>query len=66
MPALHATCSGDSVSPAVDPDTPDPTPPGVSLLAGRVLSDRYRIDNVVNAGANTVIVEAIDSEANQP
>jgi serine/threonine-protein kinase len=38
----------------------------VSLLAGRVLSDRYRIDNVVNAGANTVIVEAIDSEANRP
>jgi eukaryotic-like serine/threonine-protein kinase len=50
----------------VDPDTPDPTPNGVSTLAGRVLSDRYRIDNVVNAGANTVIAEAIDTEADRP
>jgi eukaryotic-like serine/threonine-protein kinase len=66
MPALHASCSGDSVSPAVDPDTPDPTPTGVSTLAGRVLTDRYRIDNVVNAGANTVIVEAIDTVADRP
>jgi eukaryotic-like serine/threonine-protein kinase len=50
----------------VDPDTPDPTPDGVSSLAGRVLSDRYRIDNVVNAGANTVIAEAIDTVADRP
>ncbi len=50
----------------MDPDTPDPTPTGVSTLAGRVLSDRYRIDNVVTAGANTVIVEAIDTEADRP
>ncbi len=66
MPALRPTCSGGSVSPAVDPDTPDPTPTGVSTLAGRTLGDRYRIDNVVNAGANTVIVEAIDVEADRP
>ncbi len=36
------------------------------MLVGRVLSDRYRIENVVSAGANTVITEAIDVEANRP
>ncbi len=66
MPALHATCSADSVSPAVDTDTPDPTPTGVDSVVGRVLADRYRIENVVTAGANTVITEAIDIEANRP
>ena len=66
MPALHATCSADSVPSAVDPDTPDPTPTGVSALSGRVLGDRYRIENVVTAGANTVITEAIDTDANRP
>ena len=66
MPALHATCSADSVSPAVDTDTPDPTPTGVDTLVGRVLDDRYRIENVVTAGANTVITEAIDTEGNRP
>lgn len=66
MPALHATCSADSVSPAVDIDTPDPTPTGVDRLAGRVLDGRYRIENVVTAGANTVITEAIDTEGNRP
>ena len=66
MPALHATCSADSVSPAVDTDTPDPTPTGVDRLVGRVLDDRYRIENVVTAGANTVITEAIDTEGNRP
>lgn len=66
MPALHATCSADSVSPAVDTDTPDPTPTGVDSLVGRVLGDRYRIENVVTAGANTVITEAIDTEGNRP
>jgi serine/threonine-protein kinase len=50
----------------VDADSPDPTPTGVSTLVGRVLSDRYRIENVVNAGANAVILEAIDTEANRP
>jgi len=38
----------------------------VSSLSGRLLSDRYRIENVVSAGANTVISEAIDTEANRP
>ncbi len=36
------------------------------MLAGRVLGDRFRIDNVVSAGANTVIAEAIDTEARRP
>ena len=69
MPALHATCSGDSVSAAVaadTPDTPDPTPTGTSMPVGRVLGDRFRIDNVVSAGANTVIAEAIDTVASRP
>lgn len=66
MPAIHASCAPDSVSPAVDPDTPDPTPTGVTTLVGRVLGDRYRIENVVNAGANTVITEAIDTDDNRP
>ena len=64
MPALHATCSADSVSPAVDTDTSDLTPTGVDSLVGRVLGDRYRIENVVTAGANTVITEAIDTYHN--
>jgi beta-lactam-binding protein with PASTA domain len=50
----------------VDAETPDPTPTGTSALVGRVLSDRYRIENVVAAGANTVITEAVDIEANRP
>ena len=66
MPGRFATCSGGSVSSAVDADTPDPTPTGVSSLSGRLLSDRYRIENVVSAGANTVISEAIDTEAKRP
>ncbi len=66
MPALHVSCSGGSVSAAVDLDTPDPTPTGTTALVGRVLNDRYRIENVVSAGANTVITEAIDTEANRP
>jgi len=50
----------------VDLDTPDPTPTGMSTLVGRVLTDRYRIENVVSSGANTVITEAIDTRANRP
>jgi len=38
----------------------------VSSLSGRLLSGRYRIENVVSAGANTVISEAIDTETNRP
>jgi serine/threonine-protein kinase len=66
MPALHATCSAGSVSLAVNSETLDPTPTGATTLVGRVLSDRYRIENVVNVGANTVIAEAIDTDANRP
>ena len=36
------------------------------VLVGRVLADRYRIAEVVSAGANTIIANAFDSEANQP
>ena len=50
----------------MDLDTPDPTPTGMSTLVGRVLTDRYRIENVVSSGANTVITEAIDTQANRP
>ena len=35
-------------------------------LVGRVLADRYRIAEVVSAGANTIIANAFDIEANQP
>jgi serine/threonine-protein kinase len=38
----------------------------MSTLVGRVLTDRYRIENVVSSGANTVIAEAIDTQANRP
>ena len=36
------------------------------MLVGRVLGDRYRIENVVSSGANTVITEAIDTEGDRP
>ncbi len=36
------------------------------MLGGRVLGDRFRIENVVSAGANTVIAEAIDTAASRP
>ena len=35
-------------------------------LVGRVLADRYRSAEVVSAGANTIIANAFDIEANQP
>ena len=41
-------------------DMPEPTETGGDRLVGRVVADRYRIENVVSSGANTVIVEAID------
>lgn len=50
----------------MEAQTPDVAPTGVDQLVGRVLGDRYRIENVVNAGANTVITEAIDTDANRP
>lgn len=39
---------------------------GTNRLEGRVIADRYRIANVVSAGANTIIAEAIDIEDDQP
>jgi eukaryotic-like serine/threonine-protein kinase len=50
----------------VEAQTPDVAPTGVDQLVDRVLGGRYRIENVVNAGANTVITEAIDTEADRP
>jgi beta-lactam-binding protein with PASTA domain/predicted Ser/Thr protein kinase len=35
-------------------------------LVGRVLADRYRIAEVVSAGANTIIANAFDIDGNQP
>lgn len=35
-------------------------------LEGRVLSDRYHVVTVVSAGANTIIADAYDAEADQP
>ena len=35
-------------------------------LIGRVLADRYRIAEVVSAGANTIIANAFDIDDNQP
>ena len=50
----------------MDAQTPDVAPTGVDQLVGRVLADRYRIESVVNAGANTVITDAIDTEGHRP
>ncbi len=38
----------------------DPNETSGDRLVGRVVTDRYRIVNVVSSGANTIIVEAID------
>ncbi len=44
-----------------EPDEkPEPTDTGGDRLVGRVIGDRYRIENLVSSGANTVIAEAID------
>ena len=40
-----------------EPDeTPEPIETAGDRLVGRVVADRYRIENVVSSGANTVIV----------
>ena len=44
----------------------DKSADGVGGIEGRVLAGRYRIVNVVSAGANTVIADAFDIDANQP
>ncbi len=41
-------------------EMPEPTDTGGDRLVGRVVADRYRIENLVSSGANTVIAEAID------
>ncbi len=45
---------------------PDPTETRGDRLVGRVVADRYRIENVVSSGANTIIVEAIDVVVDVP
>jgi beta-lactam-binding protein with PASTA domain/predicted Ser/Thr protein kinase len=55
---------------ADDADDADDVVDGSGLtgggLVGRVLADRYRIAEVVSAGANTIIANAFDIEGNQP
>jgi len=50
----------------VDEDTPGDSEGALGRLDGRVLSERYRIANVVSSGANTIIAEAIDTVDDQP
>lgn len=38
----------------------------LARLPGRLVADRYEIDNVVSAGASTIITEAIDTELDRP
>ena len=45
----------------MDEDTSGPDEGVGGRLSGRVLADRYRVVDVVSSGANTIIVDAIDS-----
>ncbi len=45
MPAANATCAGGSVSPLWTSDTPGPNRGAGDRLDGRVLADRYRVEN---------------------
>ena len=47
----------------MEDDTPGGSVNELSRLGGRVLADRYRIENVVSTGANTIITEAVDVES---
>jgi serine/threonine-protein kinase len=50
-----------------EPDVmPEPTETRGDRLVGRVVADRYRVENVVSSGANTVIAEAIDVTRDVP
>jgi eukaryotic-like serine/threonine-protein kinase len=50
----------------VDDDTPAGGSHAVGSLTGRVVGGRYRVENVVSTGANTIITEAIDVESDTP
>ncbi len=50
----------------MDNDTPGLNAGGGDRLEGRVLADRYRIESFVASGANTIIVEGIDTESDLP
>lgn len=45
---------------------PEPSRTGGDRLVGRVVADRYRVENVVLSGANTIITEAIDVSRDTP
>ncbi len=47
-------------------DTGDRADELIGGLDGRLIAGRFRLDQVVSAGANTVIVDALDIETNQP
>jgi eukaryotic-like serine/threonine-protein kinase len=50
----------------VNDEMPEPNDTGRDRLVGRVLAERYRIENLVSAGANTIIAEAIDTVDDVP
>jgi eukaryotic-like serine/threonine-protein kinase len=50
----------------VDNDTPGLNAVGAVRLEGRVLADRYRVESFAASGANTIIVEGIDTESDIP
>ncbi len=47
-------------------NTPGPSDGSIGGLEGRVLAGRYRVVNVVSAGANTIIADAFDVSADRP
>lgn len=50
----------------MDEDTRGDHEDGLSRLEGRVLADRYRVAHVVSSGANTIILESIDTVDDKP
>jgi len=50
----------------VDIDRTDRPSGEFSSLEGRVLAGRYRIANIVSAGANTIIADSFDERTSQP
>ena len=66
MPATGASYSGGSFFAVVDSKTLEQGDGESGGLEGRVLADRYRVENVVASGANTIIAEAIDIESELP
>lgn len=50
----------------MDTDTTSRSDGGFSALEGRVIAERFRIANVISAGANTIIADAFDAETSLP